>query len=743
MNKSKILTMLFLSLFCAATWASPALKGISRKITLNDGTTLTVYQCGDEHLCYWQAANGRMFMDRNGKGELSEITSADLAIRKAMVSSKISQNIQRRKAAKHLAPQKRKADFLGKKKGLIILVEFQNQKFVTPDAGNFFQRVANERNFTEGNYRGSVKDYFIDQSYGKFELDFDVLGPVTVSHDYAYYGAPTKNDVDTCPWEMIVEACDLVNDKVNFADYDWDGDGTVEQVFVLYAGKGQSTCNDPSTIWPHEYELSSIRKNGIHIYGKGIERDGVTIDTYACANEVRGSGELDGIGTICHEFSHCMGLPDTYDTYYNGHFGMGDWDVMANGVYNGNGFTPAAYTSYNRMVCGWKEPIELCAEDVTIENMLPLAADGDFYIIRNDGSPDEYYLLENRQKTGWDKGLPAEGMLVLHVDYDADIWEKNIVNTIVDAKSDTPAESFYNTHQRLTIVHADNEDDWRFWKASWNAYSQTTIETDVFPYNGNDSLTNNSAPRAEVYNRNSDGSPYLNHGVHHIHQNADGTMGFEFKTISVKIADPDTPISDTELEGAIFYESFDLCLGTGGNDGVFKGTSEVASADFLADNGGWDSMEKNGGDRCAKFGNGARVGVVTSPVIDLDGREMLLEFNAAPWSKDDPSLELSVSGNATLSETMLEMKEGEWTRYSVKLKGEGRVRITFEPGKRFFLDEVVVRDASASGIYTMQNAEFRMQNQRSAANYYNLAGQRVSPNTKGLLIHNGKKIIIK
>lgn len=724
-------------------WASPTLKGIYRTIRLNDGTTLKVHQCGDERLGYWMADDGRMFINSNEKGEVKEVSEAEMATlrEKAMLKTEFRTQNAKRKTQKALNSAQPANSFIGKRKGLIILVEFQNKEFETPDAGTFFNRVINERNFKEGRYVGSVKDYFLDQSYGQFELDFDVVGPVKVSQDYSYYGAPGNGEVDARPWEMILEACELVDDKVNFADYDWDGDGTVEQVFVLYAGKGESTSGDQNTIWPHEFELTSVHKGETFLFPEGKKFDGVTIDTYACANEVRLGGQLEGIGTICHEFAHCMGLPDTYDTYYSGNFGMGPWDVMSQGEYNGEGFTPAAFTSYERMVCGWKQPIELCSEDVTVDNMKAIADGGDFYIIRNDGCSDEYYLLENRQRTGWDKGIVAEGMLILHVDYDPGVWSENIVNSIVDDRGDDPNSKRYNSHQRLTIVHADNNDDRQASQPSWDGYVKTTEETDVYPYLGNDSLTNNSVPCADVYNRNSDGSAYLNHGVHHIHQNSDGTMGFEFKAVSQRIVTTDPTITEeTNLEGAIFYESFNQCIGTGGNDGVFKGSADVASADFIADNGGWDSMEKSGGAHCAKFGNGARIGFVTSPVITLDGREMLLEFNAAPWSRDDTDLVLSVSGNATLGETQLEMAEGEWTRYSVPLKGEGNVRISFTPGKRFFLDEVVIRDAAASAISTPETLE------TTETLYFTLSGQLVgrgTPGRPGIYIRNGKKYIVR
>ena len=137
-----------------------------------------------------------------------------------------------------------------------------------------------------------------------------------------------------------------------------------------------------------------------------------------------------------------MGLKDHYDINGRG-YGTGFWDIMCFGCYNGNTFLPAEYNSYEKMFCGWKEPIVLNAEPQKIEGMKALAAGGDTYIFYNDGNENEYYMLENRQKTGWDAALPGEGLIVLHVDYSKGAWEDNQVN--------------YNAaRQRMTVIPADN-----------------------------------------------------------------------------------------------------------------------------------------------------------------------------------------------------------------------------------------------------------------------------------------------
>lgn len=713
MKIKSIFSLLFCALMATSASAVPARPGLWRTITTPAGNQLRVQLCGDERGAFWQSEDGRRFVEPVA-GRFEETTAAQLAARRA---SKLS---TRRQAPRRSQPI---GHFEGKQKGLVILVEFQNKQFAEGHDRAYYDRVTNERGFSEGDYRGSVKDYFLDQSKGRFELDFDVVGPVTVSRNYEYYGQPGTTDVDAHPWEMVVEACELVKDQVDFTLYDWNGDGYCEQVFVLYAGQGQSDSYDVNTIWPHEYELHSVTDgDGVHIYGDGHRIGDAIIDTYACSNELTSADGPSGIGTFCHEFSHCMGLPDLYDVDYHGYYGMGLWDLMANGVYNGAAFCPAAYTSYERMVCGWLEPVEL-QRDTVVSAMRPLADDGEAYIIYNQGNTNEYYLLENRQLTGWDSALPAAGLLVLHVDYDPRVWQANVVNSVCDYRKTPGMEDVWNTHQRLTIVPADNEDDKRYWNSRMGAYTQTSIEGDPYPCatTGNDSLTNNSLPAATLYNGNADGGLYLNRGVQAITQHDDGTIGFRFEAVSEKYVYVDTTMTDKpDLTGAIFYESFDRCIGTGGNDGVFKGSSDVASADFMPDNGGWDSMVMGGGARCAKFGNAANDGIVTMPAIMLSGDTLELTFKAAPWSRDDASLHLSADGDVWIEQPDMEMTAGQWTTFTTRLCGEGRVLITFTPGRRFFLDEVVVRSVSTSGITTVSTP-------RNAVQNYDLMGRRATP----------------
>ncbi len=474
---------LFLACLAAAALAVPAKRGFWREITLADGTVLVAELRGDESARFYRSLDGRLFVSGPDDTLFHEAPPDTLA----------SRAMARRRASGGSGYVR---EFLGERRGLIILVEFQDCAFSEGHTQDLYYMVANGEGFTsDDGFRGSVRDYFLDQSYGLFTIDFDVAGPVALPEGYAYYGEndPSGDEYPERLVEFVTQACRAVDGDVDFSLYDWDGDGEVDQVFLLYAGKGEADSYVRDTIWPHEWDLRSA--------GGSLTLDGVAINTYACANEVDRQGMIEGIGTICHEFSHCLGLPDMYDTNYD-YFGMDCWDLMDYGNYNGDGFVPAGFTAFERMSCGWLEPTVLDAEAVDVDGMRALAEEGEAYVILNDAWPDEFYVLENRQRTGWDEGLPASGMLIVHVDYDERAWDLNVVNN--------------SSTQRCTIFPADGR------------LTTGSVSGDPYPYGGNDSLTDDSTPAATLNNENLDGTLYMHKGVTGITRNQDGTMSFSY-----------------------------------------------------------------------------------------------------------------------------------------------------------------------------------------------------------------------
>ena len=321
----------------------------------------------------------------------------------------------------------------GEKKGLIILVEFPDAHFASTlkDPLQTWTDIANKQGYSENGAFGSVSDYFYNQSYGKFRLTFDVVGPVMAAHNHGYYGENVdwgdNNWFDKNVGELVEEACKGVADKVRFADYDWDDDGEVDQVFLLYAGRGENDYGrkDSTVIWPHMASLMLDWEG----YEKGIVIQGKRINIYACSNEIWSNAEkphLAGIGTFCHEFSHCLGLPDLYNTEDETSV-LGDYDLMDYGSYLGEGWCPVGYSSYERYVCGWLTP-EPTDNPAIITDLLPLHKNPDVRIYRTSADANDYFLIECREKDSWDRYFPTPGLLAWHIDYDAEAWAMNVVN---------------------------------------------------------------------------------------------------------------------------------------------------------------------------------------------------------------------------------------------------------------------------------------------------------------------------
>ncbi|MBR3433017.1 MAG: M6 family metalloprotease domain-containing protein [Bacteroidaceae bacterium] len=503
-------------LFLSALLLSLSIGAVPAKrqrtvLTLADGSRVTATSCGDENMHFFLTDDGRTFC-LGAEGLAYEVERPRM--QRLWRQRSRERSLQRRRSAVKSASGTKDAPFTGDRRGLVILVSFPDRELLYDSAE--YHNYFNQPGYSRFGMTGSVHDYFLAQSYGQFSLTFDVVGPVTVSQPFSYYGenATGAGGTDLHPGRMITEAVLLADSLVNYADYDWDGDGYVEQVVLVYAGYSEAQSpGNPSLLWPHEWSLTAAGDYGDG--GGSLFRDGVWVDTYACSSELRDSTgtALDGIGTACHEFSHCLGLPDLYDTDRTdgSGYGMSLWSVMDEGMYAGRdycGTTPSGYTSYERMCCGWLRP-EILTDPCIVTGMPALAQEPRAYILYNGGYKDEYYLLENRQRVGWDTWLPGHGMLVLHVDYDADAWNGNRVNAD-------------NLHPRLTVIPADNH----YMSGAFPSF--TELAGDPFPgTEGNTALTDSTRPAAMLYHPDYMGRKLMGKPVTDIAE-TDGLISFVF-----------------------------------------------------------------------------------------------------------------------------------------------------------------------------------------------------------------------
>lgn len=452
----KIVLLLNFLFAVNALWAVPALNK-PFELVQPDGKSLTVRLHGDEFFNYYTTPDGYLLTeDRAGYMNYAEInaygTIISLGVRAHDQSERpfyerefltslqpaeglytIAQTARsRRKLSMQKAPSATSAQesypLTGSPRSLVILVNFADKSFQVPNPLGSFTNLLNQQGYSANNGTGSAKDYFRDNSYGKFNPQFNVVGPFDLPDSVHFYGGKTETTNDANARQMIIDACRIAHENgVNFADYDTDNDGFVDNVFVFYAGYNEAEGGGANTVWPHRWALPNYN----------TRFNGKIISDYACTSELRGNRDVNmcGIGTFVHEFGHVLGLPDLYATNYSDHHTLSTWDVMDAGAYNNAGKTPPAYSAYQRFSLDWIKPTELKeAQDVTLE---ALNTSEQAYIITKDGNHDldgvspnpvEFFILENRQQRGWDRYLPGHGMLITRVYYNRQDWWYNQVN---------------------------------------------------------------------------------------------------------------------------------------------------------------------------------------------------------------------------------------------------------------------------------------------------------------------------
>ncbi len=408
----------------------------------------------------------------------------------------------------------------GSRKVPIVLVEFKDKKF-----NNTREQIIQA--MLTGNT--SVQQYFRDQSNGKYDPDFEVFGIYGLSQNRQAYGGNNSSGDDKGLGLMVTEACQMAAaDGVSFNRFDTNSDNYCDVVIVIYAGVGeaQASYTVPNAVWPCNWNLQSASYYGMG--GNGAFRpngSNVYVNNFAVFNEVHGSNDngstIDGIGTFCHEFGHCLGLPDFYDTNYGGHYGMGYWDIMDTGCYANDTYTPVGYSAYEKVFMGWLDyviPTPGLYYTLPIWNQKNEETDKAL-LLQSDINPDEYFIIENRRQQGWDRYLPAQGLLIHHITYSASRWQANTPNN--------------QNIQLVTIMPADN------------TLSTNNESGDTWPRNNKTEFTDNSTPAAKL-NMTASGNisgnaGYLGKPVTEMVINNDGTASFWY--MKGAITDPTIEVS--------------------------------------------------------------------------------------------------------------------------------------------------------------------------------------------------------
>lgn len=368
--------------------------------------------------------------------------------------------------------------------GLVILVEFSDKTFTYTQSN--FNNLCNQVGYSVNGATGSVRDYYYDNSNGLMTLNISVVGPLTLPHTSAYYAGSNGTQRMN---EFVSSALTLADPSVDFSQYT-NVNSTVSNIHFVFAGQAQSSTGNTSEIWPHESRVSS-----------GIIKDGVSFTTYSCSAEKRSPTAMDGIGTMCHEMGHSLGLMDLYDTDYTGSGGTSEtpdvWDLMSAGSYNNNCNTPPYLNGYERQVLNWGSPISLTTNSTGI---LPCLADSLIsYKIYLNGN--EYFLCEHRKQKGWDAYIPGNGMVIFHADQSRidETFYYNTINTVP-----TNRGFFIETS---TGVSTDN----------------STAYAPFLGVSGQDYFTNESTPQSKYKNGSLTSKP-----ITHIKYINDSTISFNF-----------------------------------------------------------------------------------------------------------------------------------------------------------------------------------------------------------------------
>ncbi|MBR5443910.1 MAG: M6 family metalloprotease domain-containing protein [Paludibacteraceae bacterium] len=503
--KKLLLSTIVSIVFSSMTYAVPA-RPVWQTKTQPDGTTIQLRLAGDEFYHYWQDRSGNI-VRCNADGYWQVLSNE--AIRQE------GEKAMRRKASA-ISQQKRAiGDRNFAPRGLVILVNFKDASFNAANTQSAMNDLMNSDSYTYNGATGSVRQYFSDQSDGQYTPQFDVVGPVTLAKNMKTYGANDSEGNDKLPGDMIVEACSIANalHNVDFTQYDNNNDGYVDFVYVIYAGLGEADGGAENTIWPHNWDLTSAAYYGNCTYNESKRKfDGKIVNDYACSGEITGIYNEAGnkikdvrttIGTIAHEFSHVIGLPDLYDIDYGQNYEdektPGSWHIMDGGGYNNNGNTPPNYTIFDKYFLGWQTPTN---PGNTAQNISLIAAGQDGYqgyqittgnSLVNYNNTNTVYYIENRQQSGWDEHLPGHGLVIWKVAYNQSAWDDNGPNdqdgtlryTIVSASGKTSglgteADPFPGTKN----------------KTSWNGVSGKPLKN-ITEKNGVITLTYISDPDAE------------------------------------------------------------------------------------------------------------------------------------------------------------------------------------------------------------------------------------------------------
>lgn len=636
--------------------------------------------------------------------------------------------IDSRRASRRLAKCNKEWDASKTYKQLVLLFSFSDKDFMEEHTQDFYNCIFNESGYNGGHGPGCVADYFRTQSGGLFNLQFDIYGPYKAStkacpienptSETRYYGGDAMAEVTTL---FLAD-----HPEIDFSQYDWNGDGRVDQIIYVYAGFGGNYKITYGYLWPNTGTLTTMETP-----------DGMKISTYSASAEIwPTSTPLScGIGTICHEFSHCLGLPDIYPVGSKSfpYSSVDEWDLMDGGNFTNWGWCPPNLSPLEKMLLGWITPIEL-TDAVTITDMKPVSEGGSIYQIKH--TDNEYLLLENRQWKEWDAGIPGKGLVIYYVNYQDNAWQNNRVNSF-------SSESNF----RYRLVHADNKDfaAWETELGTKNEYiinsermNKLHLSTSSYPFGENCELTNSSMPASQMKTENTAGELLLSKPITNIQMTDDGVVSFEFNEVTKLLVDGDENKDGGSVRKSIvatdgkktltidpnkgFYvEAKDICIvrnvsgSTGGLEDVV-----VTAVDMSADPSGTTKYTYP-----YEKGYSYQITVDFHQCIDLSKEETksVITLEITDYEYDGTAKEPEIV-SVTYGDGILVDPSNYEVTYEDNINvGEAKVIVT---GKRFFTGSTVatftIKDPTGIKVILSDNPSDTI---------YDLQGRRVSKAQSG------------
>ncbi|MBU1626605.1 M6 family metalloprotease domain-containing protein [bacterium] len=419
--KASIYTILILCITQFA-FTMPADPDMTRPI-MNGWREIFVRQWGDEFAHGYETLDGYTII-RRGKGDewcYARLDDGGRLLPSSFIVGKDDPSIY--EIEKHIRPSRVEAmprpgqgtalplqragevKYEGDCHVLALFIDFPDQPHIFP-VDDFQQLLFS---LDPENPR-SMADYFNEVSYGKFHIIGDAVGWYTAKNERAYYGANKDSGSDDFKKveELVIEAVTAADPYIDFSKYDNDNDGEVDAVNIFHSGKGEESGGSEDDIWAHMRSIGSFKTD-----------DSVKVSSYTIQPELY-YDDMTAIGIYCHEFGHVLGLPDLYDSD-DSSSGIGYFGLMG---YGGNNTAfgkkmdcPAHFCAWSKEYLGWADVSEITSSG---EYMLePAERDALCYKIKGELTHTEYFLVENRQKIGFDLGLPGErgGILIWDIGY--------------------------------------------------------------------------------------------------------------------------------------------------------------------------------------------------------------------------------------------------------------------------------------------------------------------------------------